>query len=187
MLDNESGSTHQHCCWRCCTGCVTTLGRPSGLGDRTQGLRPKREQISLVLVFSFLKERIVRGLECLVKCKGPERNRARSVCIWESTLVRVVAGAQTREGGPSPEQRRRRPRALAAPRPPHLSPFLPGCIPACRLARWGGPRDFLGSTLTARGRGGYTPRLSQEGNDRGWGDLCLRRDDRRPEAGVWLT
>lgn len=90
-------------------------------------------------------------------------------------------------GEQSPEQRRRRPRALAAPRPPHLSPFLPRCIPAGRLARWGGPRDFLGSTLTARGSGGYTLRPSQEGNYRGWGDLCLRRDDRRPEAGVWLT
>lgn len=31
---------------------------------------------------------------------------------------------------------------------------------------WGGPRVFLGLTLSARGPGGYTTHLSQEGNDR---------------------
>ena len=51
--------------------------------------------------------------------------QVRLVCVWENTFMEVAAGAQAPGGGESPEQRKRRPGALAAPRPPHLSLSLP--------------------------------------------------------------
>lgn len=128
--------------------------RPSGSGDWTQEISPKRDPSARVcfrfcFCFGFQKYRIVRSFECLAKCEGQEKNRARSACIWENTLVkRRCCGwehrwQRWREGvGPGHH---------VFSTPPHLFP-IPSPEASQPVVWWGGEahRTFSGGPPVQR-------------------------------------
>lgn len=130
------------------------------------------------------------------KCEGREKKRpgqgafGRTCSSKRRAAGGVVAGREHsprrwRWREPGREKVKAGAPECSRPTPPVSRPS-PRSSPAGRPARCGGPRDFLPMTLRARGRGKFT-RACPRRETAGLETVCLRGDDRPPEAEECLT
>ena len=110
MLDNESGSTHQHCCWQRYIGCVTTTLQAGWLRLLNPETAPKEGTgfFAFSHFIVFLRQNC-ENFGGFGQMQEARIKQVRLVCVWENTFMEVAAGAQAPGGGESPEQRNRRP------------------------------------------------------------------------------
>lgn len=163
MLDNESGSTHQHCCWQRYIGYVTTTLQAGWLRLLNSETAPK-EGIGF---FAFSHFIVFLRQNCenfggFGQMQEARIKQVRLVCVWENILMEVAAGAQAREVERAQSRESEGPGPWLLPAHPISPRPSPGSISAGPLARWGGPGDFLGVDPRCQGSRGIHPESSQE-------------------------
>ena len=174
MLDNESGSTHQHCCWQRYFGCVPTTLQAGWLRLLNPETAPKEgaDFLACSHFIVFLRQncenfggfgqmqemRVKQGQVGVRSGEHPSRRCSRSSDLG---------------GGESPGQRKRRPGARLLPPTPSLPVPPPE---ASQQVPWQGgeARETLSGRLSVPGVRRNSPRVFAGNRE----DLCLPRDDR---------